>query len=159
MERHRKFQSPSALGSGVRAKIFKVPRRVVVELHRKFQSPSARGSGGRKKFFKVPLRVVVERHRKFQSPEALGSGGKATSALFSLWLVQGCPTTTSLQYLPLRPIHLATYFLYIPDASLSRVYSVNSHRTPKYLCRRPALAVCATRPDSYTKLYDGTVYY
>ena len=73
----------------------------------------------------------MERKRNLQSPVARGSGGKAISALSSLRHVQGYPFTTLLQYLHLRPIHLATCFLYIPDASLSRVHSVNSHRTPK----------------------------
>ena len=73
----------------------------------------------------------MERKRKFQSPEAPGSGGKATSALFSLRHVQGYPSTTPLQYLPLHPIQIASSFLYNPDASISRVHSVNSHRIPK----------------------------
>jgi len=75
--------------------------------------------------------LLVERKRNFRSREARGGWGKATSALLSLWHVQGYPSTTPLQYLLLRPIHLATCFLYIPDASLSRVHSVISHRTPK----------------------------
>jgi len=104
-----------------------------------FAIPSSRCSGSHSfclhysyiKNFKVTRRVVVEREQNIQSPEARGNGGKATSALFSLWHVQGYPSTTPLQYLTLRPIHLATCFLYIPDAPLSRVHSVNSHRTPK----------------------------
>jgi hypothetical protein len=104
------------------------------------------------KNFKVTRRVVVERERNLSKSR----GGKATSALFSLWHVQGYPSTTPLQYLLLHPIHVATCFLYMPDASISRVHSVNSHRTTKFLCRSPALAISSTRPDRYNKQYDGT---
>jgi hypothetical protein len=84
-ERKRKFQSPSARGSGAKLKVFQVPRRVAVERQRNFsnahvaslrvrglgkeresKSPVTRRSGARER----------EREREFQSPSVRCSGAR-----------------------------------------------------------------------------------